>query len=113
MVQEYTFDLDKLRENVTQNIINIFNEIDDQLTPAEEKFMEFRPITEGFSLSHDALLRLINVIPAEDTTIPIIERLEEIYEGWYEKTFNIERAWDEVRLLIKTLTREEFEGLEG
>jgi hypothetical protein len=94
-------------------MINIFNTIDDQLMPAEDKFMEFRSITEGYSLSHDSLLRLLNIIPAEDTTIPIIERLEEIYEGWYEETFNIERAWDEVRLLIKTLTREEFEGLEG
>jgi hypothetical protein len=104
MSQEYTFDLDQLRESITQNIINIFNTIDDQITPAEDKFMEFRSITEGYSLSHDALLRLINVIPAEHTTIPIIEQLEEIYEGWYEETFNIERAWDEIRLLIKRIT---------
>jgi hypothetical protein len=50
------------------------------------------------------LLRLTNIIPTEYTTIPLIEQLEEIYEGWYEETFNIERAWDEIRLLIKRLT---------
>lgn len=104
MSQEYTFDLDQLRESVTQNIINIFNTVDEQMTPAEDKFIEFRSITEGYSLSHDALLRLIKIIPTEYTTIPIIEQLEEIYEGWYEETFNIERAWDEIRLLIKRLT---------
>jgi hypothetical protein len=104
MSQEYTFDMDKLRESITQNIINIFDTIDEQMTPAEDKFMEFRSITEGYSLSHDALLRLLAEIPSEYTTIPIIEQLEEIYEGWYEETFNIERAWDEVRLLIKRMT---------
>ncbi len=104
MTQEYTFDLDKLRESATQNIISIFNIIDDQMTPAEDKFMEFRSISEGFSLSHDTLLRLLNIIPDESTTIPIIENLEEIYEGWYEETFNIEKAWDEIRLLIKKIT---------
>lgn len=104
MPQEYTFDLDKLRESITQNIINIFNTIDEQMTQAEDKFMEFRSITEGYSLSHDALLRLVNVEPTIYTTVPIIENLEEIYEGWYEETFNIERAWDEVRLLIKKMT---------
>ncbi len=109
MAQEYTFDLDKLRESVTQNIINIFYAIDEQMTPAENKFMEFKSITEGYSLSHDALLRLINIVPADNTTIPIIERLEEIYEHFYDETFNIERAWDEVRLLIRSLTTYEFE----
>ncbi len=104
MTQEYMLDLDKLRESITQNIINIFETIDEQMTPAEDKFNEFRSITEGYSLSHDALLRLLNIIPTEDTTIPIIESLEEIYEGWYEETFNIERAWDEIRLLIKKMT---------
>ncbi len=104
MTQEYTIDLDKLRESITQNIINIFETIDEQMTPAEDKFNEFRSITEGYSLSHDALLRLLNIIPTEDTTVPIIESLEEIYEGWYEETFNIERAWDEIRLLIKKMT---------
>lgn len=104
MSQEYTFDLDQLRESISQNIINIFNTIDEQMTPAEDKFMEFRSITEGYSLSHDALLRLIDAIPTEYTTIPIIEQLEEIYEGWYEETFNVERAWDEIRLLMKRVT---------
>jgi len=110
MVQEYTFDLDILREKITQDIINIFNTIDDQLVPAEDKFMEFKSITEGYSLSHDTLLRVLNVVSEVETSIPIIERLEEINEGWYEEEFNIERAWDEVRLLIGTITREEFQN---
>lgn len=109
MTQEYTFDLDKFRENTTRNLIDIFNAIDEQIVPAENKFLEFRSISEGFSLSHDTLLRLVGIIPAEDTTIPIIERLEEIYEEFYEETFSAERAWDEVRMLIKKLTIEEFE----
>ena len=99
-----------MREKITQDIINIFNTIDDQLVPAEDKFMEFKSITEGYSLSHDALLRVLNVVSEVETSVPIIEKLEEINEGWYEEEFNIERAWDEVRLLIGTLTREEFQN---
>lgn len=109
MTQDYTFDLDKLRENTTQNIINIFYAIDEQMTPAENKFMEFKSISEGYSLSHDALLRLLDILPSDSTTIPLIERLEEIYENFYEETFNIERAWDEIRLLIRLVTTYEFE----
>lgn len=104
MVQEYTVDLDKLREISTQNIIQIFDTIDEQMVPAEDKFEEFRSITEGYSLYHDSLLRLLNIIPTEDTYIPIIETLEEIYEVRDEETFNVEKAWDEVRLLMKKIT---------
>jgi len=54
MTQEYLIDLDKLREEITQNIISLFDAIDTLVEPAQSKFDEFRPVTEGFNLSHDA-----------------------------------------------------------
>lgn len=105
MTQEYTFDLDILREEITQNIISLFNAIDDQAIPSDEKFIEFRPITEGYALSYDTLLKVLNIELIDSTNIPIIEILEEIYDGWQEETFSVERAWDEIRITVKTITR--------
>lgn len=104
MTQEYILDLDKLREEITQNIITLFNAIDELVEPAQSKFDEFRPVTEGFNLSHDALLRALNIELSDETEIPIIESLEDIYEGWHEESFSAERTWDEIRLLIKRIT---------
>lgn len=103
MTQEYLLEFDKLREEITQNIISLFNAIDGLVEPAESKFEEFRPVTEGFNLSHDALLRALNIELTDDTAIPIIEGLEDIFEGWHEESFSSERAWDEIRLLIKRI----------
>ena len=104
MVQEYILELDKLREEITQNIISLFNAIDEYIEPAESKFAEFRPVTEGYNLSHDALLRVLNIEPSRDTEIPIIESLEEIYEGWHDEDFSAEKTWDEIRLLVRRIT---------
>ena len=104
MTQEYILELDKLREEVTQNIISLFNAIDEYIEPAELKFDEFRPVTEGYNLSHDVLLRVLDVEPSSDTEIPIIEHLEEIYEGWHDEDFSAEKTWDEIRLLIRRIT---------
>lgn len=108
MTQEYTLDLDKLREEMTQSLISIFDTIDEQMTSAEEKFTEFRPVTEGCALYHDTLLKVLDIEPTDDTTIPIIESLEDIYEGWHEENFSIERSWDEIRLLVKKMTEHGF-----
>ena len=104
MAEGYLLDLDKLREEITQNIISLFDAIDEYVEPAQSKFDEFRPVIEGYNLYHDALLRVINVELADDTAIPIIEGLEEIYDGWHEEDFSTERSWDEIRLLIKRIT---------
>jgi hypothetical protein len=104
MTQEYTLELDKLREEITQNIISLFNAIDEYMEPAESKFAEFRPVTEGYNLSHDALLRVLNIEATSDTEIPIIESLEDIYEGWHDEGFSAEKTWDEIRLLIRRIT---------
>jgi hypothetical protein len=104
MTQEYILDLDRLREEVTQNIISLFNAIDELVEPAQSKFDEFRPVIEGYNLSHDALLRALNIELINETEIPIIEHLEDIFEGWHEDNFGAERTWDEIRLLIKRLT---------
>ena len=108
MTQEYLLDLDKLREEITQNIISLFNTIDEQMAPAEEKFIEFRPVTEGYALAYDAILRVINVEPTDSTKVPIIEFLEEIYDGWNNEDFSVERSWDEMRLSIKMITTHGF-----
>ena len=104
MTQEYMLDLDKLREEITQNIISLFDVIDEQMVPAEEKFIEFRPVTEGYALAYDTLLRVINVEPTDGTKVPIIELLEEIYDNWQDEDFSVERSWDEMRLSIKMIT---------
>jgi hypothetical protein len=106
MTQEYILDLDKLREEITQNIISLFNTIDDLMEPSESKFDEFRPVTEGYNLSHDALLRVLNIEPTLDTEIPIIAGLEAIYEGWHDEGFSAEKTWDEARLLIRRMTEQ-------
>lgn len=102
--QIYPLDLDELREEITRNIISLFQAIDDQATTAHAKFDEFRPITEGYSLSHDAILRVLDLETTDSTAIPIIESLEEIFDGWNEEDFSIEKAWDEIRLFIKKIT---------
>jgi len=104
MTQEYILELDKLREEITQNIIALFDAVDEQMTTSQPKFDEFRPVTEGYNLYHDALLKVLNLEPTDDTMIPIINGLEEIYEGWHEEDYNTERAWDEIRLLMKKMT---------
>ena len=104
MTQEYLLEFDKLREEITQNIISLFDAIDEYVEPAASKFAEFRPVTEGYNLSHDALLKVLNLEPTRDTEIPIISRLEEIYEGWHDEGFSTERSWDEIRLLMKRIT---------
>ncbi len=104
MTQEYMLELDKLREEITQNIISLFGAIDEYMEPAESKFAEFRPVTEGYNLSHDALLRVLNIEASSDTEIPIIESLEEIYEGWHDEGFSAEKTWDEIRLLVRRIT---------
>lgn len=106
MTQEYILDLDKLREEITQNIISLFSAIDEYMEPSESKFAEFRPVTEGYNLSHDTLLRVLNIEPTMDTEIPIIAGLEDIYEGWHDEGFSTEKTWDEVRLLIRRMTEQ-------
>lgn len=108
MEQEYILELDKLREEITQNIISLFNTIDEQMTTSQPKFDEFRPVTEGYNLYHDTLLKVLNLEPTYDAMVPVIVGLEEIYEGWHEEDYNTERAWDEIRLLMKKITTHGF-----
>lgn len=104
MAQEYILELDKLREEITQNIIALFDAIDEQMTTSQPKFDEFRPVTEGYNLYHEALLKILDLEPTDDTMIPIIAGLEEIYEGWHDEDYSTERAWEEIGLLMKKMT---------
>jgi hypothetical protein len=85
-------------------MISLFDAIDEYVEPSESKFAEFRPITEGYNLSHDALLRVLGIEQPSNTEIPIIESLEEIYEGWHDEGFSTEKTWDEIRLMIRRIT---------